>query len=104
MIYYKFLEFSFKIKPSIQIINIQKKSRNLIKINVMKIVAQSTILVEIEILKAKLASEGIQSYIKNEFVNNVVVMPINQDYFLLVNDEDFEKATIILNNPEEEIN
>lgn len=76
----------------------------MIKINVMKIVAQSTILVEIEILKAKLASEGIQSFIKNEFVNNVVVMPINQDYFLLVSDEDFDKATEILNNPEEEIN
>ena len=31
-------------------------------------------------------------------------MPINQDYFLLVSDEDFKKATEILNNPEEEIN
>lgn len=70
----------------------------------MKIVAQSTILVEIEILKSKLASEGIQSFIKNEFVNNVVVMPINQDYFLLVDDEDFERATEILNDPEAEIN
>ena len=74
------------------------------EINLMKVVAQSTILVEIEILKAKLASEGIQSFIKNEFVNNIVVMPINQDYFLLVNDNDFEKATEILNNPETEIN
>ena len=74
------------------------------KINLMKIVAQSTILVEIEILKSKLASEGIQSFIKNEFVNNVVVMPINQDYFLLVDDEDFERATEILNDPEAEIN
>ena len=58
----------------------------------MVVVAQSTILVELEILKAKLASEGINSYLKNEYVNNVVVMPINQDYFLLVSDEDFEKA------------
>ncbi len=70
----------------------------------MKVIAQSSILVEIEILKAKLASEGIQSFIQNEFVNNVVVMPINQDYFLLVNDNDYENAAEILNNPESEVN
>ena len=81
-----------------------KKSRNLIKISLMKVIAQSSILVEIEILKAKLASEGIQSFIQNEFVNNVVVMPINQDYFLLVNDNDYENAAEILNNPESEVN
>ena len=55
----------------------------------------------IEILKAKLASEGINSYLKNEYVNNVVVMPINQDYFLLVSDEDFEKAKEIINNQQD---
>jgi small-conductance mechanosensitive channel len=52
-------------------------------------------------LKAKLASEGINSYLKNEYVNNVVVMPINQDYFLLVSDEDFEKAKEIINNQQD---
>ena len=67
----------------------------------MVVVAQSTILVELEILKAKLASEGIISYLKNEYVNNVVVMPINQDYFLLVSDEDFEKAKEIINNKQD---
>lgn len=76
----------------------------MIKISLMKVIAQSSILVEIEILKAKLASEGIQSFIQNEFVNNVVVMPINQDYFLLVNDNDYENAAEILNNPESEVN
>ena len=76
----------------------------MIKISLMKVIAQSNILVEIEILKAKLASEGIQSFIQNEFVNNVVVMPINQDYFLLVNDNDYENAAEILNNPESEVN
>ena len=68
------------------------------------VVLESYQLFSVEIAKSKLASEGIDSYIKNEFVNNVLVMPINQDYFLLVSDEDFEKATEILNNPEEEIN
>ena len=67
----------------------------------MVVVAQSTILVELEILKAKSASEGINSYLKNEYVNNVVVMPINQDYFLLVSDEDFEKAKEIINNQQD---
>ena len=76
----------------------------MIKISLMKVIAQSSILVEIEILKAKLASEGIQSFIQNEFVNNVVVMPINQDYFLLVTDNDYENAAEILNNPESEVN
>lgn len=69
----------------------------------MVVVAQSTILVELEILKAKLASEGINSYLKNEYVNNVVVMPINQDYFLLVSEEDFEKAKEIINNQQDVI-
>lgn len=68
----------------------------------MVIIAQSTILIELEILKSKLASEGIQSYLKNEYVNNVAVMPINQDYFLLVDEKDFEIATKIINNPEGE--
>ena len=67
----------------------------------MVVVAQSTILVELEILKAKLASEGINSNLKNEYVNNVVVMPINQDYFLLVSEEDFEKAKEIINNQQD---
>lgn len=65
----------------------------------MVIIAQSTILIELEILKAKLASEGIDSYLKNEFVNNVVVMPINQDYFLLVDEKDYERALAVINNP-----
>lgn len=86
-----------------QITKTQKKYRNLIKINAMKTIAQSTILFELEILKAKLESEGIQSFIKNEFVNNVVVMPINQDYFLLVNEADYERALTILNESEPEI-
>ena len=67
----------------------------------MKIIAQSYILIELEILKAKLASEGIMSHLKNEFVNNVVVMPMDQGYYLLVADEDYEKALKIINNSEE---
>ncbi|WP_367997944.1 hypothetical protein [Riemerella columbina] len=37
---------------------------------------ESSYLYEIEIIKTKLASEGIESYIQNEYVNNVAVMPI----------------------------
>lgn len=69
----------------------------------MVVVAQSTILVELEIIKSKLASEGIESYLKNEFVNNVVVMPINQDYFLLVDEKDYEEAVNIIHNTGPEI-
>ena len=63
----------------------------------MKKLLQSSFLYEIELLKSKLASRNIESYIKNEFVNNVAVFPINQNYELLVNENDFEKAIEIQN-------
>ncbi len=62
----------------------------------LKIILQSAYLYEIDLAKSKLASRGIPSYIKNEFVNNVVLMPISQNYFLLVNEELFPKAKEIL--------
>jgi|GEM_PF-1664576 len=58
---------------------------------------QSSILFQVEIMKAKLATNGIDSYIKNEYVNNIVVMPINQDYILIVAKEDAEAAIEIIN-------
>lgn len=60
-------------------------------------VFQSSYLYEIELAKTKLASRDIPSYIKNEFVNNVAVFPISQNYFLLVNGHDLQKAQEILN-------
>ena len=59
-------------------------------------VFQSSYLYEIELAKTKLASRDIPSYIKNEYVNNIAVFPISQNYFLLVNERDFEVAVEIL--------
>ena len=59
-------------------------------------VFQSSYLYEIELAKTKLASRDIPSYIKNEYVNNIAVFPISQNYFLLVNERDFEVALEIL--------
>ena len=57
---------------------------------------QSSYLYEIELAKTKLASREIPSYIKNEFVNNIAVFPISQNYYLQVNKRDFEVAEKIL--------
>ncbi|WP_394265230.1 putative signal transducing protein [Bergeyella zoohelcum] len=67
----------------------------------LKIVYQSAFLYQVELAKSKLASRGIPSYIKNEFVNHVVVMPISQNYLLLVNEKDWENALKILEEIEE---
>ena len=69
----------------------------------MKTLLQSSYLYEIDLLKSKLASRNIESYIKNEFVNNVTVFPMIQNYELLVNDNDFEKA-IEIQNEEVDLN
>ena len=66
-----------------------------------KIILQSSYLYEIELAKTKLASRGIPSYIKNELVNNVVVMSVSQNYFLLVNENDETEAIKILDETEE---
>jgi hypothetical protein len=57
---------------------------------------QSSYLYEIELAKTKLASREIPSYVKNEYVNNVAVFPISQNYFLLVSERDFEAAEEVL--------
>ena len=59
-------------------------------------IIQSSYLYEIELAKSKLASRGIPSYIKNEYVNNVAVFPIAQNYYLMVSERDFENAQNIL--------
>jgi len=57
---------------------------------------QSSYLYEIELAKTKLSSRDIPSHIKNEYVNNVAVFPISQNYYLLVNQHDVEIAQQIL--------
>lgn len=64
-------------------------------------VFQSSYLYEIELAKTKLASRDIPSYIKNEYVNNIAVYPISQNYYLLVNPLDFEAAEIVLKENDE---
>lgn len=63
---------------------------------------ESYYLYEVEIRKARLASEGIESYIKNEFINNVALMPVNQFYILYVNAEDAVAASEIIEKEVEE--
>ncbi|MDV3665106.1 hypothetical protein CMU20_06335 [Elizabethkingia anophelis] len=60
-------------------------------------VYQSNILFQVEIVKGKLAANGIESFVKNEFVNNFSVMPINQDYILYVAEENVAEAERIIN-------
>ncbi|MCT4303186.1 DUF2007 domain-containing protein [Elizabethkingia anophelis] len=60
-------------------------------------VYQSNILFQVEIVKGKLAANGIESFVKNEFVNNFSVMPINQDYILYVAEENAAEAERIIN-------
>lgn len=62
---------------------------------------QSSYLYEIEIAKTKLESREIPSYIKNEFVNNIAVFPISQNYYLLVSERDFERAEKVLQEKDE---
>ncbi|ADQ81496.1 DUF2007 domain-containing protein [Riemerella anatipestifer] len=62
---------------------------------------ESGFLYEVEIMKSKLLSEGIESYIKNEYVNNVAVMPVNQNYILMVDESNADQAREILDRIEE---
>lgn len=64
-------------------------------------VFQSSYLYEIEVAKTKLASREIPSYIKNEYVNNIAVFPISQNYYLLVSERDYENAEKILQENDE---
>lgn len=59
-------------------------------------VFQSSYLYEIELAKTKLASRNIPSYIKNEYVNNIAVFPISQNYYLMVSERDLADAKFIL--------
>ncbi|KIA88635.1 putative signal transducing protein [Kaistella jeonii] len=62
---------------------------------------QSSYLYEIEVAKTKLASREIPSYIKNEYVNNIAVFPMSQNYYLMVSERDFENADKVLQENDE---
>ncbi|MCJ8497738.1 DUF2007 domain-containing protein [Chryseobacterium salipaludis] len=64
-------------------------------------ILQSSYLYEIELARTKLAAHEIPSYIKNEYVNNVAVFPMSQNYFLIVNEKDFDRAQVILEEHED---
>lgn len=63
------------------------------------VIFESTFLYEVEIIKSKLLSEGIECSINNEFVNNVAVMPMSNFYQLIVKTEDLEQAKEIIEKP-----
>lgn len=67
----------------------------------MQILLKTLYLYEVQIAQTKLESRGIPSYIRNEFVNNVAVMPVAENYILVVNELDYEKALAILQEAEE---
>jgi len=62
---------------------------------------QLNILFQVEIMKGKLAANGIESYVKNEFVNNLSVMPVNQDYILYVAEENAVEAERIISETDD---
>ena len=62
---------------------------------------QSSYLYEVELAKSKLASRDIPSYVRNEFVNNVAVFPISQNYVLVVNERHYDDALQIIQEIEE---
>ena len=62
---------------------------------------QSSYLYEIEVARTKLASREIPSYIKNEYVNNIAVFPMSQNYYLLVSERDFAAAEKVLQENDE---
>lgn len=57
---------------------------------------ESSYLYELQVKKSRLESEGIFSYIKNEYVNNVAVMSLTELYQLWVNTLDAQQAMAIL--------
>ncbi len=67
----------------------------------MQILLKTLYLYEVQIAQTKLESRGIPSYIRNEFVNNVAVMPVAENYILMVNELDYEKAVSVLQEADE---
>lgn len=67
----------------------------------MQTLLKTIYLYEVQIAQTKLESRGIHSYIKNEFVNNVAVMPVAENYILVVDEKDYGEALEILQEKED---
>lgn len=67
----------------------------------MQILLKTIYLYEVQIAQTKLESRGIPSYIKNEFVNNVAVMPVAENYILMVDVKHYDEALQILQEKED---
>ena len=66
----------------------------------MKILMKAIHLHEVQIAQGKLESRGIPSYINNEYINNIAVMPVGENYKLIVNEKDYDEAIKILSEAE----
>ncbi len=64
--------------------------------NHLKTVFISTFLHEVHLAKAKLESEGIQSFLIDEHLNTIIGTAFIEGYKLNVDAEDFEDARTIL--------
>ena len=62
----------------------------------LKIVLRSTFIHEIHIAKAKLENKGIKSYIIDEKLTYTIGTAFIEEYKLMVNDKNFDKAHTIL--------
>jgi hypothetical protein len=62
----------------------------------LKIVLRSTFIHEVQLAKAKLASNGIKSFIVDEHITYTIGTAFIEDYKLTVNESDFNKAHTIL--------
>jgi hypothetical protein len=69
---------------------VQAQNKNL------KIVLRSTFIHEIHLAKAKLENDGIKSYMIDEHLTYTIGTAFIEEYKLMVNEADFEKAHTIL--------
>ncbi|MDO5615700.1 MAG: DUF2007 domain-containing protein [Cruoricaptor ignavus] len=67
----------------------------------MKILLKTLFLYEVQIAQTRLEAKGIPTFIKNEFVNNVAVMPVAENYILVVDEKYYDEALEILSEDEE---
>ena len=62
----------------------------------LKIVTKSTFIHEIHIAKAQLENQGIKSYVVDEHLSYTIGTAFIEEYKLMVNEEDYDKALTIL--------
>jgi len=62
----------------------------------LKIVFRSTFIHEIHLAKSKLENEGINSYLIDENLTYTIGTAFVEEYKLMVNEENFDKAHTVL--------